>query len=62
MRGSIVDHVIVLIEFLLSKLNIDLKEPIGLLIYILKEINLYYIYILVFLLYNIINGIFEIIY
>ena len=50
------------IEFLLSKLNIDLKKPMGLLIYILEEINLYYVYIFVFLLYNIINSIFKVIY
>ena len=53
---------IVPIEFLLSKLNIDLKEPIGLLLYILKEINLYYVFILIFLIYNTINSIFKIIY
>ena len=53
---------IIPIEFLLSKLNIDLKEPIGLLMYILEEINLHYVYIFVFLLYNTINSIFKIIY
>ena len=52
---------VVPVEFLLSKLNIDLKEPAGLLVYILEEINLHYVYILVFLLYNTINSIFEMI-
>ena len=53
---------IVFIEFLLSKLIINLKEPIGLLVYILKEINLYHIYVFIFLLYNAINSIFKMIY
>ena len=53
---------IIPIKFLPSKLNIDLKEPTGLLMYILEEINLYYVYVLIFLLYNTINSIFEMIY
>ena len=53
---------IVLIKLLLSKLNIDLKEPIGLLLYILKEIDLYYVFIFVFFIYNTINGIFKVVY
>ena len=48
---------VVPIEFLLSKLNIDLKEPIGLLLYVFKKINLYYVFIFIFLIYNTINGI-----
>ena len=46
---------IVFVEFLLSTLNINLKELIGLLVYILKEINLYYVYVFIFLLYNVIG-------
>ena len=53
---------IIPIKFLLSKLNIDLKELTGLLMYILEEINLHYVYVFVFLLYNTINSIFKIIY